>query len=108
MSNDIVDHLSPEEALQDPMQVSEISKAQYEQVVSMISDIIWRYDVDAKGENVGSYISPVADRLLGLSDGSISNSFERYFSCVHPDDLPVVRQMLFEGIRMLGKEWTKE
>ena len=108
MSNDIVDHLSPEEALKDPMQVSEISKAQYEQVVSMISDIIWRYDVDAKGENVGSYISPVADRLLGLPDGSISNSFERYFSCVHPDDLPVVRQMLFEGIRMLGKEWTKE
>lgn len=108
MSNDIVDHLRVEEALQDSAQVSEVSKAQYEQVLSLISDIIWRYDVDANGENAGSYISPVADRLLGLPEGSISNSFERYFSYVHPDDLPVVRKMLFDGIRTLGKEWTKE
>jgi PAS domain S-box-containing protein len=108
MGNDIVDHLRAEEALRDATQVSEVSKAQYEQVVSMISDIIWRYDVNANGENAGSYISPVADRLLGLREGTICNSFERYFSYVHPDDLPVVRQMLSEGLRTLGKEWTKE
>ncbi len=74
----------------------------------MISDIVWRYDVNAKGKHVGSYISPVADRMLGLPDGTIGDSFERYFSYVHPDDLPAVQEILFEGIRTLGKDKTAE
>jgi hypothetical protein len=32
----------------------------------MISDVIWRYEVDGHGRFVGSYISPVADRMLGV------------------------------------------
>ena len=74
----------------------------------MISDIVWRYDVNAKGEHIGSYISPVADRMLGLPDGTIGNSFEKYFSYVHPDDLPAVQEILSEGIRTLGKDKTAE
>jgi PAS domain S-box-containing protein len=108
MGNEIADRMQGEEALREAMQIAEASKAQYEQVVSMISDIIWRYDVNSKGQNIGSYISPVADRLLGLPEGTISNSFEKYFSYVHPDDLPVVRQLIYEGIRTLNKEWTEE
>ena len=74
----------------------------------MISDIIWRYDVNTKGEHVGSYISPVADRMLGLPIGTIGNSFEKYFSYVHPDDLPVVQEMLSEGIRTFEKDKAVE
>jgi PAS domain-containing protein len=68
----------------------------------MISDIIWRYDVNAKGEHVGTYISPVADRMLGLPDETIGNSFERYRSYVHPDDLQSVKEIFSEEIRTLG------
>ncbi len=74
----------------------------------MISDIIWRYDVNAKGEHVGTYISPVADRMLGLPDGSIGNRFDKYLSYVHPDDLPSVQKLLSEGIRMQGTDKTAE
>ena len=97
-----------EEALREAKQAAEASKAEYEQLVSMISDIIWRYDINVQGENIGSYISSVADKLLGLPAGTIGNSFDKYFSYVHPDDLPIVQKILFEGIQTLGKDKTAE
>jgi len=94
--------------LREAKQVAEDSKAQYELIVSMISDIVWRYDVNAIGEHIGSYISPVVDKMLGLPDGTIGNSFDKYFSYVHPDDLPAVQEILSEGIRTLEKDKTAE
>jgi PAS domain S-box-containing protein len=97
-----------EAALREAKQAAEDGKAQYELIVSMISDIVWRHDVNAIGEHVGSYVSPVADRMLGLPDGTIGNSFDKYFSYVHPDDLPTVREILSEGMRTLGKDKPAE
>jgi signal transduction histidine kinase/CheY-like chemotaxis protein len=108
MDNDIIDRMLTEEELQKALQAAQARISQYEQAVSMISDIVWRYDVNTKGEHVGSYISPVADRMLGLPAGTIGDSFEKYFSYVHPDDLPVVQKILSEGIRTLGKDKTAE
>ena len=106
MGYDITDSKQAEEALREAKQAAEDSNAQYELVVSMISDIVWRYDVNIKGEHVGSYISPVADRMLGLPVGTIGDSFEKYFSYVYPDDLPAVQETLFEVIQTLGKDKT--
>ena len=108
MGNDIIDQREVLEALREARQAAENSRAQYEQVVSMISDIVWRYDVNGKGEPVGSYISPVADRMLGLPDGTIGNSFAKYFSYVHPDDLPDVQKIISEGLGTIGKDKTAE
>jgi PAS domain-containing protein len=108
MGSDIPDLTSTEEALREAKQAAEASKAQYEQVVSMISDIVWRYEVNDGAEYAGSYISPVADRMLGLPEGTIGNNFDNYISYVHPDDLPVVLKILSEGIRTLGKDKTVE
>jgi PAS domain-containing protein len=60
MGYDITDSKQAEEALREAKQAAEDSNAQYELVVSMISDIVWRYDVNIKGEHVGTYISPVS------------------------------------------------
>jgi PAS domain S-box-containing protein len=95
-------------ALREANQAEQASKTLYKQVVSMISDIVWRYDVNSKGKPVGSYISPVADRMLGLPDGTIGDSFDKYFSYVHPDDLPALQKMLAEGIQKLEKDKTAE
>ena len=108
MGNDVTDHRKVEEALREAKQAAQDSQAQYEQVVSMISDIVWRYDANARGEHVGSYISPVADRMLGLPDGTIGNSFDKYFSYVHPDDLPDVQNIISEGMRTLEKDKSAE
>ena len=108
MGNDITDRTQAEEELRKALQAAQARNAQYEQAVSMISDIVWRYDVNTKGEHVGSYISPVADRMLGLPIGTIGDSFEKYFSYVHPDDLPAVQKILAEWIRTFGKDKTAE
>jgi len=108
MGNDITDSTQAEKDLREAKQAVQDSQAQYEQVVSMISDIVWRYDVNDQGEHVGAYISPVADRMLGLPDGTIQNSFDRYFSYVHPHDLPVVQEILSKGIGKLGKDKIAE
>ena len=100
MDNEIIDRSQAPEELQKALRAANASNVQYEQVISMISDIIWRYDVQVNGEPVSTYISPVADRMLGLPAGTIGNSFAKYFSYVHPDDLPVVQEILSEGIRM--------
>jgi PAS domain S-box-containing protein len=108
MSDGITDRTWAEEALQDAKLAAEASKAQFEQVASIISDIIWRYDLSVIGEHVGTYISPVADRMLGLPAGTIGNSFEELFSFIHPDDLPAAQEILSEGLRTFGKEKTAE
>jgi PAS domain S-box-containing protein len=108
MGIDIPDLTSTEEALRKAKQAAEASKAQYEQVVSMISDIVWRYEVNNGAEYAGSYISPVADKMLGLPDGTIGNNFDNYISYVHPDDLPSVLKILSEVIITLGKDKTAE
>ena len=104
--SDITGSKQAEEALREAKIAAEESRAQYEQVVSMISDIVWRYDVDLQGQFVASYISPVADRMLGLPDGTIGNSFDKFFSYVHPDDLPAVQKLLYDSISELAKEYV--
>ena len=83
-------------------------KPKFKQVVSMTYEILWRYDVDSQKMNIDSYISPVADKMLGLPEDTIRNSFQRYLSYVHPDDLPAMQEMLSEGIGTSGKEKTAE
>ena len=108
MCDDIIDSAQAEEELQKALQAAQARNALYEQAVSMISDIVWRYDVNAKRKHVGSYISPVADRMLGLPEGTIGDSFEKYFSHVHPDDLPAMQETLFKVIRTHGTDKTAE
>jgi len=105
---DIIDRKRAEEKLRKAGQVAEVEKSPYEQVVSMIPDIVWRYDVNATGEQIGAYISPVADRMLGLPDGTIGNSIVKFISYVHPDDLPVVMDLLSNGTEMLEKDKSIE
>ncbi|MCX6233340.1 MAG: PAS domain S-box protein [Bacteroidetes bacterium] len=88
-----------EEAMQQSMHTIQIGYRLYEQTVAMISDIVWRYEVDAQGQFVRSYISPVADRLLGLPAGTIGTDFEKYFAYVHPDDIAAVKEKLFAELR---------
>ena len=102
VASDITDRKRVEDALQASQQ------AKYEQVVSMISDVVWRYEIDGQGRFVDSYISPVADRLLGLSAGTICDSFDKYFSYVFPEELPALQETLFSGLCGIAKDGTIE
>lgn len=93
-----------EQELRKTTEAVEASKRQYEQVVSMISDVVWRYEVDTQGHTKGSYISPVADRMLDMPDSTINNSFDTYFSYVHPQDRASVRKALLKTIKKHAKD----
>jgi PAS domain S-box-containing protein len=105
---DVSQRKSAELAIEASRQAADASKAQYEEVVSMISEIVWRYEVDAQGKFISSYISPVAERLLGLPAGTIGNDFNKYFSYVHPEDLPGVREKLLTAMHTLAKDLPAE
>ncbi len=107
MDNDIICRTPAEKDLQKALQEALASKAQYEQAISMISEIVWRYDVNAQGEHISSYISPVADWILDLPAGTIGDNFKRYLSFVHPDDLPAV-QALLQAMQSRRMERTED
>jgi PAS domain S-box-containing protein len=108
MENDVADRMLADEALRKAQQAAQDRQVLYEQVISMISDVVWRYDVNAKRRYINSYISPVAERMLGLPEGAITDSFDKYFSYVYPDDLPAFKDIFFETIRKREKDKTLE
>jgi len=93
------------ESFLDAERAADDRKSHYEQVVLMISDILWRYDLGLNGEHVDSYISPVADRMLNLPDGTIKDSFDKFFPMFIPMTCQPSRvrfQTQYEC-----KEWTR-
>jgi PAS domain S-box-containing protein len=78
-------------------------EARHRQIISMISDIVWSYEVDSHGHFVESYMSPVADRLLGLPEGSVNNDFEIYFAHLHPDDFLRVEEAFQRSLHDVEK-----
>jgi PAS domain S-box-containing protein len=80
----------------------------YEQVVSMIPEIVWRYEIDSAGGFKRSYISPVGDRMLGLVEGTLNHDLEKFLSMVHPDDQSRVRSAVFTSLSGLIKNSAVE
>ncbi len=105
---DITARKQTEEALRQARLEAQASQQRYEQVVSMISDVVWRYEVDAQMQCVDSYMSPVGDALLGLAPGTIGHSLERYLSYVHPEDRARVESTLLQGLRTAAKDLVVE
>jgi len=108
LKDEITDRERIETDLRKSTEAVESSRAQYEQVVSMISDTVWRYEVNDRGQVISSYISPVVERMLNLPAGSINHSFEKYFSYVYPGDLPRVQKAFLEGLQKLEKNVAQE
>lgn len=69
-----------------------------------ITDILWRCRINREGEFVETFISPQADRFLGLPAGTIDHDFETFFSYIHPEDLPMVHQVWKEIIQKALRE----
>ncbi len=64
--------------------------------------------MDGQGQFVNGYMSPATERRLGLPAGTIGNSFDKYFSYVHPEDLLPAQEVLLTAIRTLAKDATSE
>ena len=108
MDNDVPYRSHAEAGLLETSQSAQVSEDLCDQAISMINEIVWRYDVNANGNLISSSISPVADRILGLPSGSIGDSIEKYISYVHPEDLPSVKKMFLRAVQSSGTDTAKD
>ncbi|MDD4652613.1 MAG: PAS domain S-box protein, partial [Methanothrix sp.] len=78
----------------------------------MTYEILWHFEADPENNDIDShadcYVSPDADRMLGLPKNTINDSFEKYLSYVHPEDLPSIQEMLSQAIKSPGNEKNTE
>ncbi|MDY6904512.1 MAG: ATP-binding protein [Thermodesulfobacteriota bacterium] len=84
------------------------SKDHFEKVIAHISDIVWQYEVTRDGEYVNGYISPVADRMFGVPDGTIGNNFEKAFSYAPPEDRQLIQNALQKAFSEIDKKQSVE
>jgi PAS domain S-box-containing protein len=98
---DITERKLVEQQLRESKLSAEASQARYEQVVNLISDVVWSLEMDAQGALLNTYISPAADRLLGLPPGTIGHDLQRYMQYVHPEDAGPMTQRLESVLRNL-------
>lgn len=78
------------------------SEAEFEQVVSSINTIVWKADVTDNHNFTNVYISPVADKLIGVESGTIGSDWNKYFSYIHPDDQSEVHATIQREIQKDG------
>jgi hypothetical protein len=88
---------SKEQLIRELQEFRNKKEENYRQVVSSISSIIWKADVD-NSELTNTYISPVADIILGTESGTINNEWETFLSYIHPDDASALHERVMDGI----------
>ncbi|PLX05311.1 MAG: hypothetical protein C0595_00075, partial [Marinilabiliales bacterium] len=62
-------------------------------------NVIWKWDFDEDGNFINVYISEAADEFLGLPEGSIDNSLDKFFSYILPEYLPLVDGAIKNAIK---------
>ncbi|MCP1715503.1 PAS domain S-box-containing protein [Methanocalculus alkaliphilus] len=75
------------------------NKERLNTILENIQDIVWSYDLDAKGRFLSSYISPAGSKVLGITEEELNHDFAVWFSYVLPEDLPKVQGTMADGIQ---------
>lgn len=84
------------------------SEHRYKKVVASIPSIVWKTDFNEDRKFVNTFISPVADKILGIKPGTIGDDWNKYFSYIHPEDLPEVYQSFTMALENIGQEISLE
>ncbi|MEL4305240.1 PAS domain S-box protein [Methanococcoides sp. LMO-2] len=74
------------------------SETKYREVVSSIDALFWKADVDENGGFINTYMSPFANRLLGIDTENKEQNWQSFFNYAHPDDLPIILQNMNETV----------
>ncbi len=69
-------------------------------------NIIWKSDIDNKGNFKNTYISGAADDFLALPKGSIKNSWDKYFPYILPEYLPTINKLFKESAQSPDKQFS--
>jgi len=75
------------------------SYARMRELTESITDVLWTCVADEEGRIQETSLTSQADHLLELPEGTLGDSFDRYWNYVHPDDLPRVQAVLGNALR---------
>ena len=75
----------------------------YLEAVSSISAVIWSANVNDDLHIKDLMLTVVADRILGVPDGTLSGNWEKFLSYVHPDDVEHLLRSQRHSIRHPGE-----
>ncbi len=79
-----------------------------EEITQAITDILWSYRANYKGDVIETSITGQVDRFLQLSPGTIGDDFDKFFSYVHPEDIKGVLGTLDKALKTPGEEARAE
>ncbi len=101
----ILTDITERKKMEDELRVRE---EMYTETVAGIDDAMWRYEISKERKVVESYISPAAERMLGLPEGTIGHNFETYSSYVYADDQDRVNNAFISVIKNVGERHSTE
>jgi PAS domain S-box-containing protein len=76
---------------------------EYEYATNNVRSIIWKTEISKEGEFMNSFISKVADKILGYDGESLNHDLYKYLSHIHPNDKDVV----FDNIQKVMEPGAK-
>ncbi len=83
---DITEIKKLEDAVRSKNAELEASYRKISEITDSIADVLWSYRIHNNGQLIKESITKQADELLGLPKGTIGDSFEKFFSYIHPED----------------------
>lgn len=79
------------------------SLKELEVITASIPNVIWKAEVDSKGNFVNTYISESINDFLGYSPNSFGHNWSKYFNLILPKYLPQIMEKFQKGIENIGK-----
>jgi len=101
----ILTDITERKKMEDELRVSE---AQFSEMVAGLDDSIWRYEIDAERKMVESYVSPSAERMLGLPAGALDNDFQTFYSYVYKEDKDDLNNAFINTMKRVEERQTVE
>ncbi len=74
----------------------------FDEAMAAIPVTIWRMTLDEQGGVHDAYVSPEADRILGLPEGTLRNDWEGLMARIHGEDQSSVADQIREAVLQPG------
>lgn len=73
---------------------------------SQVPSIVYQFRLDTEGKKHLPYVSPTAEKYLGVTAAAVMADAEKWFELTHPDDYPGLEKSIMESMENLTVwEW---
>ncbi len=87
-------------------QLAEQQAKDIKHITDNASSIIWKAEIDNKGNFINTFISDVVDDFLGLPKGTINNDWDKYFSYIDEKYYSDIFLIFEQGYANLKKRFS--